>query len=119
MKSQKKTFFKGEGFDINYYLYFKEYVLDTNILRFPKLNGFFKRYKRNNGFKDEIHQYKGVVYNRRLIYSARLFPTKVGNSFIDSMEISVDIPKKNRNGLNSFLNSSRIVKIKLKVRKLN
>ena len=109
----KKEFFKGEGFNLNYYLYFKDYVLDTNIMKFPKLNGFFKRYKKVSEIKDEIYQFKGSVYNRRLIYSARLFPTNTGKNFIDSMELTIDIPKKDMSGFNSQLNSSRVTKLKL------
>ena len=109
----KRSFFQGEGFNVDYYLYFKDYVLDTNILKFPKLNGFFKRYKKITGVKDEVSQYKGAVYNRRLIYSARLFPTNSGENYIDSMELSVDIPETSKNGFNSYLNSSRVKKIKL------
>ena len=109
----KVNFFKGEGFDLNYFLYFKDYVLDTNVSKFPKLNGFFKRFKKSFNKKDEVHQYKGSVYNRRLIYSARLFPSDLGTFYIDGMEITVDIPKNTNNGFNSFLNSSRVKKIKL------
>ena len=109
-RSFKRSFFQGEGFNVDYYLYFKDYVLDTNILKFPKLNGFFKRHKKITGVKDEVSQYKGAVYNRRLIYSARLFPTNSGENYIDSMELSVDIPETSKNGFNSYLNSSRVKK---------
>ena len=116
---RKREFFKGEGFNLNYYLYFKDYILDTNVIKFPRLNGFFKRYIKKIDAKDEIYQFKGSVYNRRLIYSARLFPTNSGNNIIDSMELSVEIPQKNDIDFANHLKSTRGKKLKLVSPELN
>ena len=109
--TNKLKYFRGEGFDVNYYLYYRGYILGTRIIQFPKLNGFMKRYKKIVNSNDELAQFRGGVYKRRAIYSARLFGTELGTNFLDGMKLSIDHPQRKKNGFN---NEFYVGKIKTK-----
>ena len=109
--TNKLKYFRGEGFDVNYYLYYRGYILGTRIIQFPKLNGFMKRYKKIVDSNDELAQFRGGVYKRRTIYSARLFGTELGSNFLDGMKLSVDHPQRKKNAIN---NEFYVGKIKTK-----
>ncbi|MDC0255757.1 hypothetical protein OAK75_12725 [Bacteriovoracales bacterium] len=106
--TNKLKYFRGEGFDVNYYLYYRGYILGTRIIQFPKLNGFMKRYKKIIDSNDELAQFRGGVYKRRAIYSARLFGTELGHNFLDGMKLSIDHPQRKKNGFNNDLYVGKI-----------
>lgn len=89
-EASKTRVYIGEGFDVNYYLYFKSQLSANDIKEFPKLNKFIKRFHHINSPVETV-QYKGQVLKRILIYSARVYPEKVGSAVLDPMKISVQI----------------------------
>lgn len=91
----KQDAFLGEGLDLNYYLYYRVQAGGTEIKRFPKLKNFVKRF-RNVRAKEERVEESGLVYVRQLVYSARIFPEKVGELKIDPISINVQYVAGNR-----------------------
>lgn len=83
----KKSLYVGEGITVRYYLYKKTSLQGFDIKKYPKLDGFMKRFLQ----EDEAAQratVDGELFGRSTIYSARLYPTKPGQLIIDPMEIS-------------------------------
>lgn len=89
-EASKTKVYLGEGLDVNYYLYFKSSISANDVKEFPKLNKFIKRFHHINSPPETV-QYKGQVLRRILVYSARLYPEKIGNAVLDPMKISVQI----------------------------
>ncbi len=96
-ETSKTKVYIGEGLDVNYYLYFKGSISANDVKEFPKLNKFIKRFHHINSPIETV-QYKGQVLRRILVYSARLYPEKVGPATLDPMKISVQIPENDYNG---------------------
>lgn len=96
-EASKTRVYIGEGFDVNYYLYFKSQLSANDIKEFPKLNKFIKRFHHINSPVETV-QYKGQVLKRILIYSARVYPEKVGSAVLDPMKISVQIHEADYTG---------------------
>ena len=86
--SSKKSPFLGEGIDVGYYLYLRAQVSKYEVKRYPKLEGFLKRFYFPNE-KIERVNFNGMPYKRSLKYSARLYPEKVGILEIDSLKLKV------------------------------
>ena len=93
--TDKKSLYVGEGFTVRYYLYYKTGVLNTEIKEFPKLNRFFKRFLQENNNPERV-EYEGEVYNRTLVYSARLFADKDGKFFVDPITLRVQFQERSR-----------------------
>jgi hypothetical protein len=86
-ETSKEEFFVGEGFDINYYMYFRVNVVSKEVLAFPKLQKLLKRFINTENAKIETVEYDGVVYRRILVYSARAFSDRVGKVTIDPIKV--------------------------------
>ena len=93
--TDKKSLYVGEGFTVRYYLYYKTGVLNTEIKEFPKLNRFFKRFLQESNNPERV-DYEGEVYNRTLVYSARLFADKDGKFFVDPITLRVQFQERSR-----------------------
>lgn len=78
----------GEGVDVGYYLYYRVNITEPNIKKFPKLNGFTKRF-HNKRFKASRVYINGVEYGKLKVYSARLYPQKTGRLVIDPIDVEV------------------------------
>lgn len=98
-QASKTRVYLGEGLDVNYYLYLKTSLTSYDVKEFPKLNKFIKRFHHINTPPETV-QYKGQVFKRFFLYSARLFPEKVGNAVLDPMSVTVQVVESDYN--NSF-----------------
>ncbi len=98
----KTKIYLGEGIEVGYYIYFQPSlrIAGENVEEFPKFENFIKRF---HNIQPNVEQatYNGAVYYRRLIYSARLYPEKVGDLFIDPMRLSFQFYDTQR-GFDSF-----------------
>jgi len=92
----KMKLFLGEGATVNYYLYFRVPVLGTEIRDFPKLNNFIKRFHMPPEQVETIEE-AGVLYRRKLIYSARVYPEQVGTLEIDPLKIRLQYSMQSNN----------------------
>ena len=97
VETSKNRVYLGEGLDVNYYLYYKTAINSPDIKEFPKLNKFIKRFHHINSPGETI-QYKGQVLRRNLIYSARLYPEKVGSAILDPMKMSIQVVESDYSG---------------------
>lgn len=95
-ETDKEEYFVGEGIDLKYYLYYRQYVVGQEIKEFPKLNGFIKRFHKNINNSETV-QVDGVIYKRTLVYSARMYPEKIGEAVVDPMRISIQYSDMNSN----------------------
>ena len=95
--------FIGEGFNVDYYLYYRYSmsIIGHEILKFPTLNNFIKRFYMPTS-KVETVEKDGFMYSRKLIYSARLYPEKEGKLRIDPVKIRIQYPKNTRSGVGFF-----------------
>lgn len=89
-QASKTKVYLGEGLDVNYYLFLKTSLTSYDVKEFPKLNKFIKRFHHVNSPPETV-QYKGQVYKRFFLYSARLFPEKVGKAVLDPMSVTVQV----------------------------
>lgn len=87
-ETPKSEYYVGEGIDLKYYIYYRSNIVAQEIKEFPKLNGFIKRFHKevNNTERAEVD---GVLYRRTLVYSARLYPEKIGEAKIDPMRMNI------------------------------
>lgn len=87
----KTSVYLGEGFNINYYLYYKKPAEVVGYDKFPKLERFLKRiiFDPTQKTQAERVNLNGEIYERVLQYTARLYPLKVGKSYIDSLSLKV------------------------------
>lgn len=108
-QASKTRVYLGEGLDVNYYLYLKTSLTSYDVKEFPKLNKFIKRFHHINTPPETV-QYKGQVFKRFFLYSARLFPEKVGNAVLDPMSVTVQVVESDyNNSLGGFgMGSQRI-----------
>lgn len=83
----KRSVFLGEGVTVRYYIYTKVNLQSFDIKKYPKLDGFMKRYLQEGENPQNVN-YNGEVFRRSLIYAARLYPEKTGTLVVDPMEIS-------------------------------
>ncbi|RLA64971.1 MAG: hypothetical protein DRQ88_10000 [Epsilonproteobacteria bacterium] len=86
----KTVVYFNEGIDVNYYLYFRPSIRLTGegIEEFPKFPKFIKRFHQVKPTMETV-TYKGGVFRRRLFYSARVYPEKVGNLVIDPLKVTI------------------------------
>ncbi len=87
-ETSKDEYYVGEGIDLKYYIYYRNNIVSQEIKEFPKLNGFIKRFHKevNNTERVEVD---GVLYRRTLVYSARLYPEKIGEAKIDPLRMNI------------------------------
>jgi hypothetical protein len=96
LELSKNKVFLGEGVNARYYLYSRVQAAVQDIKSFPKLNGFVKRFKQINQDHPETVELGGVLYQRRLIYDARIFPEKSGKIKVDPIKVLVNYIDTNR-----------------------
>lgn len=92
----KKTVFLGEGIVARYYLYRKVDVNSIDIKKYPKLNGFLKRFLQEPERPERV-TVDGNLYVRTQIYSAKLFPEKTGELKIDPLQLTATYSSSNIN----------------------
>lgn len=83
----KKSVFVGEGIIVRYHVFKKTALQSFDIKKYPKLDGFMKRYLQENENPHRV-TVDGELFAKSLIYSVRLYPEKVGKLVIDPMEVS-------------------------------
>lgn len=83
----KKTVFLGEGIVARYYLYRKVDVNSIDIKKYPKLNGFLKRFLQEPERPERV-SVDGQLYVRTQIYAAKLFAEKTGELKIDPLSLT-------------------------------
>lgn len=83
----KKSAYVGEGIVVRYHLFKKTALQAFDIKKYPKLDGFMKRYLQES---EDPHRVTidGELYGKSLIYSVRLYPERAGKLVIDPLEIS-------------------------------
>lgn len=94
--ASKKKVYLGEGFNVDYYLYYRVPVGSQEIIEFPKLNNFTKRFQ-NPTDQGERVIYNGETYVRAKRYSARLFATAPGLQYVDSIKLKVQYSNSDQN----------------------
>ncbi|WP_127715258.1 BatD family protein [Halobacteriovorax sp. HLS] len=97
----KTDVYVGEGFDVNYYLYFKIGVLGSEVEKYPTLSKFLKRFHIVNEVVETV-RYQGEMYRRTLKYSARLFAQKPGEATIDPLKLKVQYASSRNRGAFGF-----------------
>jgi hypothetical protein len=83
----KKSVYVGEGIIVRYHVLAKTGLQAADIKKYPKLDGFMKRYLQENENPHRV-TLDGDQYRKSLIYSVRLYPERAGKLVIDPMEIS-------------------------------
>lgn len=97
----KTDVYVGEGFDVNYYLYFKVGVIGNEVEKYPPLGKFLKRFHMVNEVVETV-RYQGELYRRSLKYSARLFAQKPGQATIDPLKLKVQYSSSRNRGAFGF-----------------
>jgi hypothetical protein len=92
----KKELFLGEGLVVRYYLYSKVPISNLDVKKYPKLNNFLKRYLQEPERTERV-SVDGQLYMRNYIYAAKLYPEKVGELKIDTLELSATYPGSRAN----------------------
>lgn len=110
----KDTVYVGEGFNVDYYVYFRTNVISIDVKEFPKFRKFVKRFHLPNESVESV-EYDGKVYRRIKKYSARLFAEKPGEAKIGQLKLEVRYNKSTRR--NAFSNSPFGLSIQRNVRK--
>jgi hypothetical protein len=91
--TSKQKIYVGEAINVGYYIYYKNQLGAFDILNFPKLNGFIKRF-RNPNESAQAADYAGNVYRRSEKYAATLFPEKEGKLFLDPVKFKVQYTER-------------------------
>jgi hypothetical protein len=102
----KEEVYVGEGINLEYYLYFRVPVVNLEILEFPKLNGFIKRFHMTNDHHETV-EFEGTLYRRRKAYSARIYPERTGDIVIDPIRLNVHYSDQASGSLSAFGFSTR------------
>ena len=92
VETDKEQYYVGEAIRVNYVLYNKYKVNGLDVVKFPKLSGFLKRFKNQSGRTQKVTR-KGEIFERREIYSGTLFATKPGDVLLDSMTMRIQYLK--------------------------
>lgn len=95
--ASKQKVYVGEAIDVGYYIYYRTQLGAFEILNFPKLNGFIKRF-RNPDENAEAADYSGNVYRRSEKYAATLFPEKAGSLVLDPVKFKVQYTERSDQG---------------------
>jgi len=84
----KRNVFVGEGITVRYFLYSRVGVSSLDVKTYPKLNNFLKRFLQEPDTSERVSM-DGAIFVRTKIYSARIFPEKIGLLKIDPMTIAI------------------------------
>ncbi len=84
----EKSVYLGQGMTIRYSIYLRAALQNFDIMKFPKLDGFMKRFLQapNGGERVTIN---GELFQRSTIYVVRVFPEREGELVVDPMEVSL------------------------------
>lgn len=85
----KTNAYVGESILVRYYNYHRVNANTAQVLKFPVLKGFLKRYHQEKSVNERV-TYEGLAYTRTLIYTAQLFPNKPGKLKIDPITVKVN-----------------------------
>jgi hypothetical protein len=91
----KTEVFKGEPIIIRYYLYKRIRTTTFDIKKYPKLKGFLKRFMQEPPREERV-KHNGQIYIRTVLYTAQLFPEKVGDILIDPIKLKVHFSESSR-----------------------
>ena len=94
----KRNVYRGEGIYVRYFIYHRIGLSNFNILQYPKLDFFTKRYLQDTKQFTETASHEGEMYHRTMIYAAYVFPDKDGKLVLDPMKISVNFPSGRGSG---------------------
>jgi hypothetical protein len=97
----KQEIYIGEGINVEYYLYFRVPVVNLEILDFPKLNGFIKRFHMTNDHHETV-EVEGTLYRRRKAYSARVYPERIGELSVDPIRLNVHYSDQAGGSMSAF-----------------
>jgi hypothetical protein len=86
---EKNEAFVNESIMVRYYLYNKVNVTTTDIIKFPALDKFMKRFHQEKQRPERV-RYNGDIYVRRIIYTAQLFAKEPGEYKIDPIIMNVN-----------------------------
>ena len=86
----KDQAFVGEGISVKYYFYRHVPGVRAEVAEFPQFKKFTKRYI-NSPNKIERVKYSGVMYERTLMYELKLFPEKIGSSYVSPLMLNVHV----------------------------
>lgn len=92
----KERVFLGESVIVNYYVYYRVSLQNFTIKKFPKLDKMLKRYQPEQTRVERV-SVGNQMYQRRLLYSAQVFPEKKGKLKIDSMSLKVHYAVRENN----------------------
>ncbi len=92
----KTVIYAGEGVMLRYYLYNKINIATFNIKKFPSLPSFMKRFLQESTRPERIN-FKGEMYERRILYSMVVYPDKQGGVKIDPLVAEVSYPTRRSN----------------------
>jgi len=115
----KESAYVGEAINLNYYLYFKGGLSSRpDILKFPKLKNFLKRFELPKGGVEQV-AFQGKRYQRVLLYRAIVYPQKEGKVTIDPMSISFQYQDSRTSRRDVFGMSMTFSRGRFKTKKLN
>lgn len=97
----KNEAYVGEGINLDYYLYFRVSILGLEILDFPKLNNFIKRFYMTSDHHETV-EFDGTVYRRRKAYSARVYPETTGELKVDPIQLRIQYSDRVSGGFGGF-----------------
>lgn len=98
----KDKVYLGEGIDVRYYLYSRINLRVANYKAFPKFQHFIKRFHDIKNNQTERVNENGLVYERSLQYSARVYPEKIGSLKIDPLKLDVVYIDRDRRAQNQL-----------------
>ena len=84
----KEEAYVGESIVVQYYLYNKIRIANFDVKKFPKLDNMIKRFHDIRKGSERI-QYKGEMFERRLLYTQQVYSEKPGNIKIDPIRLNV------------------------------
>lgn len=110
VKLSKNTFFIGEGFTVDYLLYYKTNVMNIEILNEPSFRGFYAEL-----LKDEIKPFQetvnGEMYNVVTLKRYLVIGQKAGKFDLGPLEVRIptEVSTGQRDFFNPFFRSSSVV----------
>lgn len=110
VRLSKNVFYVGEGFTVDYLLYYKTNVMNIEILNEPSFSGFYAEL-----IKDEVSPSQELVngeyYNVVTLKRYVIFGQKPGKFNPEPLEVRIptEIPTANRDFFNPFYRPSTIV----------
>ncbi len=87
---QKKEVYVGQGLNVNYYLYSKINIVNIEIKKYPKFAGVIKRFNEAVSKNQTMVTINNEIFKKRLVYSLRIFPERIGKVKIDSLKLQIE-----------------------------